>query len=90
MKQPNLYTQHPDQIVIYTADACGDCLMAKAIFQQKNVPYLEISLEQDPSAQRFVEQLNRGFASVPTIIFPDGSVLVEPSLPELTAKFSES
>jgi glutaredoxin len=86
----NSYRLNPDQIVIYTTSSCGDCQMAKAWFQQKNVAYLEVNLEEDPSAEMFIKQLNRGFASVPLIIFQDGSYLVEPSLQELNAKFSNS
>jgi mycoredoxin len=86
----NFYTLHPSQVVIYTSAACGDCRMAKSILHRKNVPYVEISLEGDRRARRFVQRLNQGFASVPTIVFPDGSVLVEPSMPELTARFSDS
>lgn len=34
----------------------------------------------------FVEQTNKGMRSIPTIVFPDGSVLVEPSNAELAEK----
>ena len=81
---------HPDRIVIYTTSTCGDCLTAKAWFQQRNVAYLEINLEQDPLAELFIRRLTRGFASVPLIVFPDGSYLIEPTPQELTAKFSDS
>jgi mycoredoxin len=33
--------------------------------------------------------VNKGMQSVPTIIFPDGSVLVEPGPRQLAAKFSQ-
>lgn len=81
---------HPESIVIYTTSTCGDCLTAKAWFQQRDVAYLEINLEQDPIAELFIRELTSGFASVPLIVFPDGSILVEPTLQELTAKFSDS
>ena len=90
MKHANPHTLHPDRIVIYTTSACGDCQMAKAWFQQKQLAYLEINLEEDHLADAFVRQIGGGFASVPLIIFPDGSYLVEPSMQELTAKFSDS
>jgi glutaredoxin len=86
----NSYTLNPDRIVIYTTSSCGDCQMAKAWFQQKNVAYLEVNLEEDPIAEIFIKELTFGYASVPLIIFPDGSYLVEPSMQELSAKFSES
>lgn len=89
MKRLNVYSLRPAQIVIFTTSACGDCRMAKGIFQQKSVNYVEIDLEADRRAKRFVKRLNRGFASVPTIIFPDGTVLVEPTLQQLNSRFSE-
>ena len=85
-----VHTLHPDQIVIYTTATCGDCHMAKAWFRQNNLGYREVNLEQDPAAETFVKHLNRGFASVPLIVFPDGSFLVEPTIQELAARFSDS
>ena len=84
------HTLHPDQIVIYTTATCGDCHMAKAWLRQHNLTYLEVKLEQDSGAETFVKAHNRGFASVPFIVFPDGSILVEPTIQELTAIFSDS
>jgi mycoredoxin len=54
------------------------------------IPHLRVSLEGDSQATEFVMQINRGYRSVPTIVFPDGSVLVEPGWDELKAKFSDS
>jgi mycoredoxin len=48
-----------------------------------------VGLEGNAEATEFVMQLNRGYQSVPTIVFPDGSVLVEPSWEELKAKTSK-
>jgi len=45
-------------------------------------------LEGNAEATEFVIQINRGYRSVPTIIFPDGSVLVEPNWEELKVKTS--
>jgi len=49
-----------------------------------------VGLEGNKDAIEFVTQINNGYRSVPTIIFPDGSILVEPSTHELRAKFSNS
>ncbi len=90
MNNTNLYTLHPEQIVMYTTTYCGDCHLARSFFRQKDVNYLEIDVEGDLQATAFVRELNHGYVSVPTIIFPDGSMLVEPSVQELNAKFSHS
>jgi mycoredoxin len=86
----DLYTTAPSRIVIYTTEYCSDCLRVKKFFEAHNIPYLRVGLEGNSEAAEFVIRLNRGSQSVPTIIFPDGSVLVEPNWEELRAKFSRS
>lgn len=86
----NLYTLTPSTIVMYSTEFCSDCLRAKKYFEANKVSYLRVLLEEDPKAADFVMQINNGYRSVPTIIFPDGSILVEPSLTELQAKFSNT
>jgi len=86
----NLYSLTPAQIVMYSTQHCPDCLRAKAFFEANNIRYLGVLLEDDHEATAFVMKLNHGYTSVPTIIFPDGSVLVEPGWEELKAKFSNS
>jgi len=80
------YTLKPTQIVIYSTEYCSDCLRAKKFFEANNIPHLRIGLEGNAEATEFVMQINHGYRSVPTIIFPDGSILVEPSWEELKAK----
>lgn len=81
------YTIAPNQIVIYTTEYCSDCLRAKKFFEVNNIPYLRVGLEGNAEATEFVMKINNGYRSVPTIIFPDGSILVEPDWDELKAKF---
>jgi mycoredoxin len=82
----NYYTLNPSQIVMYTTEYCSDCMRAKRFFEANNIPYLRIGLEDNEDATEFVIQVNNGYRSVPTIIFPDGSILVEPSWEELKTK----
>jgi mycoredoxin len=86
----DLYTLTPSQIVMYTTDYCLDCLRAKKFFETNNIPHIRVGLEGNPEASEFVIQVNNGYRSVPTIVFPDGSVLVEPGWDELRAKISNS
>lgn len=76
------------QIKMYATTWCGDCRMAKRWFNSHNIPFEYINIEEDDEAAAYVVQVNRGKRSVPTIVFPDGSILVEPSSRELAAKFS--
>jgi mycoredoxin len=84
----DLYTVHPSQIVMYTTEHCGDCYRAKAFFDANNIQYTRVGLEGDERATEFVLSLNHGYRTVPTIVFPDGSVLSEPSWEELRQKTS--
>ncbi|MGH7462467.1 MAG: glutaredoxin domain-containing protein, partial [Longimicrobiales bacterium] len=65
---------------------CPDCKRAKRFFGEQRVPYVNIDIEQDAGAMAFVEKVNDGKRIIPTIVFPDGSILVEPSNAELAEK----
>ena len=78
----------PDIITVYSTVWCPDCKRAKKFFGEQRVPYVNIDIEQDAEAMAFVEKVNGGKHIIPTIVFPDGSMLVEPSNAELAAKLS--
>jgi mycoredoxin len=74
------------EIRFYATRWCGDCRRSKRVFDALGVDYTYVDIEHDAQAERLVLTLNRGMRSVPTIVFPDGSVLTEPSTVELEAK----
>ncbi len=78
----------PDQIRMYGTKWCPDCARAKQVMGKHNIPYQFIDIEQDASAADYVVKVNKGNKSVPTIVFPDGSVLVEPANAELEKKLA--
>ncbi len=80
----------PGILTVYGADWCGDCLRAKAVLEELDIPHVWIDVDADPDASDFVIQVNHGFRSVPTIVFEDGSILVEPSNAELQAKLKQA
>ena len=53
--------------------------MARAVLDREGIDYQEIDIDEDPAAAATVLDMNGGFMSVPTLILPDGRVLVEPS-----------
>jgi mycoredoxin len=67
-----------NNIKVYGTRWCPDCLRAKQLLAREKVEYDWIDIEQDEAAAAYVEKVNGGFKSVPTILFPDGSTLVEP------------
>lgn len=73
-------------ITVYGATWCPDCKRAKQFLGEQRVHYRWIDIEQEPEHVAFVEQINDGKRIIPTIVFEDGSILVEPSNAELAAK----
>ena len=81
MTLPNTET-----IIVYSTVWCPDCKRAKQFLGDQRIPYINIDIEKEPAAMAYVEQVNNGMRSIPTIIFPDGDILVEPSNAALAAK----
>ncbi len=75
-------------VILYGTCWCGDCLRVRRFFDQHQISYIWVDIDVDESAVEFVLSTNNGMRSVPTIIFEDGSILVEPSLAELQHKLS--
>ena len=75
-----------DQIIVYSTVWCPDCKRAKKFFGEQRVPYINIDIEQDAEALALVERVNHGKRIIPTIVFPDGSLLVEPTNAQLAEK----
>jgi thioredoxin reductase (NADPH) len=73
-------------LIVYGTPWCPDCRRSKQFLGEHRIAYDYIDIDQDPAAQAEVERLNRGNRSVPTIVFPDGSILVEPSNEVLAQK----
>ncbi|HEY8680154.1 MAG TPA: glutaredoxin domain-containing protein [Candidatus Dormibacteraeota bacterium] len=70
-------------IKVYATTWCGDCRMAKHVLESRAIAYEYIDIDLAPEAAELVQRLNGGFRTVPTILFPDGRVLVEPTRIEL-------
>lgn len=79
-------TTQDANIVIYSTTWCSDCKRAKKFFGEQRIPYTNIDIEENPEFIETVEKINDGKRSVPTIVFPDGTILVEPSNATLAEK----
>ncbi len=73
-------------IKLYGADWCSDCKRSKKFLGEQRIRYEYINIENDQEGQAFVRKVQNGGMSIPTIVFDDGSVLIEPSNAELAAK----
>lgn len=74
------------KITVYGAYWCPDCRRAKKFLGEQFIPFKWVDIEQDKEAEEFVLQKNSGKRIIPTIVFEDGSFLVEPSNAELAKK----
>lgn len=74
------------EIKVYGAPWCPDCKRAKRFLGEQRVAYDWIDIEEDEDARRYMENLQNGRRTIPTIVFEDGSYLVEPSNDELATK----
>lgn len=78
-------TRQPN-VKVYGAPWCPDCRRSKKFLAEHRVPFEWIDIDQDPEARRVVETLQQGGRTIPTIVFPDESYLIEPSDDALARK----
>ena len=81
----------PDaEITVYGAPWCPDCRRSKQFLADQRVAYDWVDIDQDEAGRSYVQQVNNGKHIIPTIVFRDGSTLVEPTNAELAAKLGIS
>lgn len=73
-------------VIMFTTAWCVECWRAKQVMDSMQVEYIEIDISTDEEAADMVMRLNRGYHRVPTLLFPDGSVMTEPRTSALMAK----
>jgi glutaredoxin-like protein len=81
---------NPNVITFYCTAWCPDCTRARNFLDKQRVAYVAVDIDESPEARSVVEKLNDGMRSVPTIVFPDGTILVEPSNAQLAQKLGLS
>jgi len=73
-------------ILIYATNWCPDCIRVKRFLTQHNIEFTWINIDTDDEGANYVRKVNNGIRIVPTILFEDGSILVEPSNNKLADK----
>ncbi|MBC3761434.1 mycoredoxin [Quadrisphaera oryzae] len=86
MSAPTLPEQ--GSITMYTTTWCGYCKILKKGLQREGITWNEVNIEEVPGAAEYVQSVNGGNQTVPTVVFPDGSSATNPSLAEVKAKLS--
>jgi mycoredoxin len=73
---------------MYTTPWCGFCRNLKKQLARTGVEMTEVDIEQDPAAAEFVMSVNGGNQTVPTIVFPDGTTMVNPSAAQVRERLA--
>ncbi len=76
-------------LTMYTTTWCAFCKRLKRQLAADGIEMAEVDIEQDPAAAEFVMSVNGGFQTVPTVVFPDGSALTNPSAAAVKERLQE-
>jgi mycoredoxin len=72
------------ELTMYTTVWCGHCRRLKAQLTRAGISFREVDIEQDAAAAAFVAGFTGGDQTVPTVLLPDGSVLTNPTIDQIT------
>lgn len=75
-------------VTMYSTIWCGYCRRLKDQMERAGIAYVEVDIEHDPAAADLVMSVNGGNQTVPTVVFPDGSALANPSLAQVQDKLA--
>jgi len=75
-------------LTMYTTDWCGYCVRLKDGLERAGIGFEEVNIERDPQAADVVMAVNGGNRTVPTLVFPDGTALTNPTLREVREKLA--
>jgi mycoredoxin len=78
----------PESVTMYTTTWCGFCRRLKSQLGREGIEVTEVDIERDPEAAEYVMSVNGGNQTVPTIVFPDGSAMVNPSLAQVKVRLA--
>jgi mycoredoxin len=73
------------ELTVYSTTWCGYCRRLKLQLDEAGIAYREIDIDRDPDAATFVEKVNNGNQTVPTVVYPDGSTATNPSFAQVKA-----
>ncbi len=83
---PDDLTPPAGSVTMLATGWCGFCARLRSQLTRDQVPFTEIDIDAHPEHVEFVEQVNGGNRTVPTVVFPDGSTATNPSLAEVVAR----
>lgn len=76
-----------ERIIVYGHDWCSHAAMLKRELEAAEVPHeWRDIMRGEPGYKEELRALARGNLSVPTVLFPDGTVLIEPRTADLFSR----
>ena len=78
----------PAALTMYSTPWCGYCHRLKGQMQREGIGFDVVDIEQHPDAAEVVERVNGGNRTVPTLVFPDGTAMTNPSLAQVKAQLA--
>jgi mycoredoxin len=75
-------------LTMYTTTWCGYCTRLKTMLAREGIEYTEVNIEQDEAAADLVMRVNGGNRTVPTVVFPNGTALTNPSISQVKAELA--
>jgi mycoredoxin len=75
-------------LTVYSTTWCGYCVRLKKMLDRAGIEYAEVNIEEDEAAAELVENVNGGNRTVPTVIFPDGKALTNPSIDQVKQRLA--
>ena len=75
-------------VTMYTTNWCGYCVRLKSGLEREGIAYDEINIETIADAAEVVMDVNGGNRTVPTVVFPDGTALTNPSVRDVKEKLA--
>jgi mycoredoxin len=76
-------------LTMYTTTWCAFCKRLKSQLAREGIEMTEVNIEEDPSAADYVMSVNGGNQTVPTVVFPDGSAMTNPSAAQVKKRLQE-
>jgi mycoredoxin len=67
-------------LTMYSTTWCGYCHRLGSQLERAGIRYEVVDIDRDPAAARYVQSVNGGNRTVPTVLFPDGSALTNPTI----------
>lgn len=75
-------------LTMYSTPWCGYCHRLGRQLEREGISFQVVDVEQDPTAAEYVMSVNGGNRTVPTVVFPDGSALTNPSVAQVRERLA--